>query len=415
MKRILTIVLVLLALSGFAQQEITLNDCYFWAEKNYPLAKQTNLLQQKSELEIAALKKAKLPTLYFNAQATYQSDVIEFPAAITNVAPLNKDQYRATFDVNQILYNGGIIDANAKFKTAQTQTQQQQVAVNLYQLKSRINYSYMMILLWQDQNKLLLDKQNTLRSRIMEVQSGVKNGAILASGAQVLEAEQLKLEQSITENAFQRSTELQNLAHLTTMAIASDAILQKPDTANFVEGTRPELQFFELQQRQIEASKIILSKSNYPKVNAFGQLGYGNPGLNMLNNSFKDFYLFGLKLNWNVFDWNKSIAEKQALDIASSIISTEKETFEINNQIQTDALQLEIYKMETILKTDLQIIQLREKIIQSFESQLRNGVITSSQYITELNQLFEAKTNQKLHETQLILSKINYQTSKGLH
>ena len=71
--------------------------------------------------------------------------------------------------------------------------------------------------------------------------------------------------------------------------------------------------------------------------------------------------------------------------------------------------------MEDIIKTDLQIIQLREKIIQSFESQLRNGVITSSDYIAELNQLFEAKTNQKIHETQLELAKINYQTSKGLH
>ena len=35
---------------------------------------------------------------------------------------LNKDQYRATLDVNQLIYNGGMIDANAKFKEAQTQT-----------------------------------------------------------------------------------------------------------------------------------------------------------------------------------------------------------------------------------------------------------------------------------------------------
>jgi hypothetical protein len=46
---------------------------------------------------------------------------------------------------------------------------------------------------------------------------------------------------------------------------------------------------------------------------------------------------------------------------------------------------------------------------------LRNGVITSSDYITELNQLFDAKTNQKVHQTQLELAKINYQTIKGTH
>ena len=32
--------------------------------------------------------------------------------------------------------------------------------------------------------------------------------------------------------------------------------------------------------------------------------GYGNPGLNMLDNSFQTFYTVGVKLYWNVFDWN---------------------------------------------------------------------------------------------------------------
>jgi outer membrane protein TolC len=81
--------------------------------------------------------------------------------------------------------------------------------------------------------------------------------------------------------------------------------------------------------------------------------------------------------------------------------------------MQLNELQTEIYKMETIIKTDMQIIHLREKVLQSSESQLRNGVITSSDYITELNNLFDAKTNQKVHETQLELTRINYQTSKG--
>ena len=398
-----------------AQQKITLNECYDLAEKNYPLAKQTNLLQQKSALEIDALNKAKLPKIDINAQATYQSAVTQLPISLPNVTitPLNKDQYRATLDVNQLIYNGGMIEANSKLKEVQTQTVQQQVAVNLYQLKSRINYSYMMILLWQEQNRLLISKKNSILEKISEVKSGVRNGAILPASEQVLEAELLKLEQALTENSFQRIKELQNLASLTTTSFAENTILEQPILNLETNGTRPEIQFFELQQTQIEASKDVISKSNLPKLNAFGQAGYGNPGLNMLNNSFESFYIVGLKLNWNVFDWNKSKTEKEALDVAKEIISTEKETFETNNQMQLNELKSEILKMETIIKTDVQIIQLREKVLQSYDSQLRNGVITSSDYITELNNLFDAKTNQKIHETQLQLAKINYQTIKG--
>jgi hypothetical protein len=78
-----------------------------------------------------------------NAQATYQSDVTSLPISLPNVTvnPPNKDQYRAT-DVNQLIYNGGLIDATAKIKEAQTKTLQQQTEVNLYQLRSRINQLY---------------------------------------------------------------------------------------------------------------------------------------------------------------------------------------------------------------------------------------------------------------------------------
>ena len=415
MKRFILISITLFTVPIFGQQIITLDKCYDLVEKNYPIAKQTNLIQEKSTYEIAALNKAKLPSINLNAQATYQSDVIGLPTPMPGVEPINKDQYRATLDVNQLIYNGGIIDANAKFKEAQMLTQQQQVAVNLYQLKSRINFSYMMILLWQDQRELLIDKQNTIKTKINEVQSGVKNGAILPSSEQVLEAELLKLEQALTENRFLRIKEIQNLASLTASSIEENAILERPNTNISEKGVRPETKFFELQQAQIEASERIISKNNLPKLNAFGQAGFGNPGLNMLDNSFQDFYMVGLKLNWNVFDWNKSKAEKQALAIAKDIVTTEKETFETNNQMQLNELQSEISKIDALIKTDTQIIQLREKVVQSSDSQLRNGVITSSDYVTELNHLFDAKTIQKVHQTQLELAKINYQTSKGIN
>jgi outer membrane protein TolC len=218
----------------------------------------------------------------------------------------------------------------------------------------------MMILLWQDQRELLVAKQNTINSKIKEVKSGVKNGAILPASEQVLEAELLKLEPALTENSFQRIKELQNFASLTTTLFEENVILEKPMTNFETKGVRPEIKLFELQQTQIEASKVILSKSNSPKLNAFGQAGYGNPGLNMLNNSFKEFYIVSLKLNWNVFDWNKSKNDTQALDIAKEIVSTEKEAFETNNQMQLNELLSEISKIETIIKTDEKIIQLRE-------------------------------------------------------
>ena len=114
-----------------------------------------------------------------------------------------------------------------------------------------------------------------------------------------------------------------------------------------------------------------------------------------------------------MFDWNKSKAEKDALTVSSNIVATEKETFLLNNSLQLQEMENEIKKAEEIIKTDSEIIGLKEYVEKSANAQLKNGVINTSDYLVEFTNLYEAKTNQKLHEVQLALAKANYQVTKG--
>lgn len=406
---------LMVPLFAVGQQKITLKECYALANKNYPLAQQGNLLQEKNTLETEALQKGKLPKIDLNAQATYQSEVTQIPIPMPSVTPLNKDQYRATLDANQLLYNGGLIDANAKIKEAQTKTQQQQVAVNLYQLKTKINQLYFTALLLQEQKAILVNKQEELLSKIKEVKTGVQFGAILPASEKILEAENLKIKQQLTEIQFNKKRILENLATLTVSPIEENVILANPNNSvDFTATTnRPELQLFDLQNEQIELSKTVISKNQLPKINAFAQAGYGNPGLNMLDNSFQPFYMMGLKANWNVFDWNKAKTDKEALSVSKNIIQTEKETFLLQTQMQVQEMENEIQKLEAMITTDAEIIAIRESVLQASAAQMKNGVITSSEYVTELTRLYEAKTNLKTHQLQLGLAKVNYQVIKG--
>jgi outer membrane protein TolC len=413
MRRILITSFLLVAFYSNAQQKITLEDCYTLVKKNYPTSKQTDLLQQKSVFEIDAINKGKLPKIDLNAQGTYQNQVTTIPNP--GLDPLNKDQYRATLDVNQLIYNGGLIDANAKFKEAQTKTQQQQVEVNLYQLKTKINQLFFSILLLQERKEILISKQEQLVSKIKEVKAGIQYGAILPASEKVFEAEKLKIKQQLSEIQFDKKRLFENLSSLTFTTVPETATLEKPTIVieETSENNRPELKYFEFQDQQIEASKHVVSKNNLPKVNAFGIAGYGNPGLNMIDNSFQPILMVGLKANWNVFDWNKSKAEKEALSVSADIVAIEKETFLLNNAIQLQEIDNEIKKSEEIMATDSEIIDLREYVEKSANAQLKNGVITTSEYLVEFTNLYEAKANQKLHEIQLALAKANYQISKG--
>lgn len=412
--KLILLFLLLLPIALSAQQTLTLEDCYNRAEQHYPLAAQTQLLAQKSSHEIAAINKSKLPRIDLNAQSTYQSEVIGLPMSLPGVESLNKDQYRATLDVNQLIYNGGLISINTQLKETQTKNNQQQVAVQLYHLKNRINHYYFSLLLLQEKKVLLQSKKEVLNTKILEVKSGVKNGALLPASELVLEAELTKIRQQDIELDFERIKMLQSLSELTFTELNQETILTQPHaTPTGINGKRPELALYDLQNEQIEIAKRILSKSSLPKISVFGQAGYGNPGLNMLDNSFQSFYMLGLRANWNVFDWGKNKKDKIALDITKEIIQSEKETFEMNTKIELQQMNNEIRKITQLLASDLELIQTREKIVQSSDIQMKNGVITTAEYLSEFINLFEAKNTLKTHEVQLSLAKSNYEIIKG--
>lgn len=417
MKNFLYLALCLVSSSFWAQEQLTLEKCYELVQQNYPLAKQNNLLQNQSELQTKILEKDKLPKVVLNAQATYQSEVTQVPFSLPNatIEPLNKDQYRATLDVNQLIYNGGAIKAQSQLKTTQIKTQQQMVEVNLYHLKNQINQYFFGLLLGQEKQELLIAKRVLLEEKSKEIQVAVKFGAVLPASEQVIEAEIIKINQQLNDLKYDQLKLWQNLEAIAGTTFNTNAKLAIPDNfSNENKALRPEIQLFELQNQQIEASQKVISTTNAPKLNAFVQGGYGNPALNMLNNSFETFYMTGVRLNWTLFDWNKTKKEKEVLEISKELIASEKETFEVNQKRQLQEINFEIGKIEDQLKSDKEIIQLREKIVRSADAQMKNGVITSSDYLNEVTQLFESKITEQTHRIQLFLAKANHLIIKGI-
>lgn len=415
MKRLLFILILLTWLPHMAQQSITLEECYTSVTQNYPLVKKAQLLEAQNLLEAAVISTAKLPYLSLDAQATYQSDVIEIPISNANIEPLNKDQYRATFSVNQLIYNGGATGASLAIKSAELKTKQKQVEVSLYQIRQQINQLYFSILLSQESNLLLEAKQSQLRAKFKEVSSGVRNGVLLPSSDKVLEAELLKIDQQIKELESNKITLIETLSSLIMQPLNTATQFQNPLIEIHLQNElkRPELELFQYQKDEIENSERLMAKQNIPKLLGFATGGYGNPGLNMLDNSFQPFYITGLQLHWNVFDWNSNQKQRKSLAINKDIVDNQTDIFKLNTAIDLNKQQREIEKMEAIIISDEAIIDLRKLVLETADSQLKNGVITSSAYITELTNLYEDQNTLVRHQIQLQLAKANYNVIKG--
>ena len=406
-----------LTLSVFAQEKLSLEECYSFVGKNYPLAKQNSLLAKQNALDIEVIKTNKLPQIDFASQATYQSEVIELPNNLTGetASSPNNDQYQATVNVNQLIYDGGSTNAALKEKSASLKTEQKQVEVDLYSLKKQVNQLYFSILLLQEKRALLVAKKKELETTLKEVKAGVKFGTLLPNSDSVLEAELLKIEQQFIELDKDRISDIRSLSQLTGENISTNIILDNPEISINLgtEISRPELDLFQLQKNKIEASEQLIAKKNSPKLSGFATGGYGNPGLNMLDNSFQTYYMTGLKLNWKLFDWNSTKKQRKSLQVNKEIIDNEQEVFELNTSIELTKHQSEIAKISEIIASDKDIISLRQKVLETSSSQLKNGVITASAYITELTNLYEAENNLKTHNTQLSYAKANYNTTKG--
>ena len=133
----------------------------------------------------------------------------------------------------------------------------------------------------------------------------------------------------------------------------------------------------------------------------------------MLDNNFDDYYMVGIRLHWNIWDWGKVKREKQVFDIQNNIIDTQKETFNQNLRADLHKRIADIEKYTEIIGRDNDIVQLQKNVVETANRKLKNGTITSTGYLIELNKMMEAKLNLEAHKLQLIFAKYQYLTSVG--
>jgi len=417
MKRIQLTIIVFLAMTNAFSQQITLKDCFAEAEKNYPLLVQQELWQQSFAETNSMFNKNWYPQVDLNAQATYQSDVTSISLPIPNITlpTFAKDQYRATLDIKQLIWDGGSISKEKGVKRIENSIEQQKITIDLYRLKERIAQIYFRILLTDESINLTKLMMGDLDTRLKTIESGVKNGVVLQSGADRLKVEILRQQQRVTELQTDRNTNITSLNTLLGTTYSADAALSLPQITisgnNFQ--LRPEMQLFELQQQQFSTKIKSVSTKNMPRLSAFAQGGYGRPGLNMFDPDFQFFYIAGLRLNWSLWNWNNAGNEKKMYSIAGQLVEKQKEIFSRNTSMQMQQQQGEITKAETLLKTDDEIITLQTSLKNTASNQFENGTISANDYLNELNAETMSKMNKKLHEIQLAMAKLNYQFANG--
>lgn len=413
MKR-LVILLVWLPLMMTAQ---TLEQCQEAAERNYPLIKQYDLINRTTDVNVSSILRGWLPQISVNAQVSYQSDVTSWPDKIQamyqtigiDMKGLKKDQYRIGIDLNQVLYDGGVMDSRKRIARAEGDVQTAETEVTLYQIRQRVNEMYFSLLLLNEQIALNSDLSRLLMENENTVDALYRRGIAAESEVFTIRAEQLDVKQKETTLLSQKRA-LQLMLSLFCGIEVSDPV--KPDEVKSEGmGARPELKLVDSQIRLLNAQQRALNTGLTPRLSLFATGFYGYPGYNMFEDMLSHKWswngMVGARLTWSIGALYTRKNDKAKFQLQRERAENNREVFLFNNRMEQIQQLAQTDRIKQLLKDDEELIRLRSAIRQASESKMANGVISVSDLLKDINRENAARVQQSMHEIELL--KVQYE------
>lgn len=409
------LILLLLPLCSLAQT-VTLDECQRLAHENYPLIKQYDLIKQTTDYTVDNISKGWYPQISALAQATLQSDVMTLPDPLQkmlgqqglDVKGLRKDQYRIGVDINQTIYDGGLIREQKNVAQLEGEVQQAQTTTELYSVRGRINELYFGILLLDEKLMLNKDLQTLLQSNLDKLQAMLAHGTAMQSDVNILKAEKLKAEQQATELEASRQS-LMNMLSLFTGKQITGIAMPQDIVVSSAGNNRPELDLFNSQIKLFYAREKLLDARLKPRVSAFAQGYYGYPGFDqfdaMFNRTWKLNGMIGVRVSWNIGALYTRKNDRAKLNAARGLTETVRETFLFNNRLLETLQNDGIAKYGKLISEDRDIITLRREVRRAAESKLTHGIIDTNNLLQEITRENQLRINLSTHQGLLLKEK----------
>jgi len=411
MKQIITLISFLFFSTVVFSQK-TIEYCQQKARAHYPKFSNIGILEKTAEYSISNANKSYLPQLNLSAKATYQSDVtaidLKTPLPIEVDFPrMSKDQYQAVLEMSQLIWDGGYTNNKKEETKAELESQKAGFEVELYTLRDRIANLYFGILSIKEQKAQAYLMEKELERNLKQVEAYVEGGLANESDLDFVRVEQLNIKQRIVEIELLEKSYIKVLSIMIGEELRNETKFEEPKLSQknlSSQIQRPELRAFESQINLLDTKKKIINTQSMPQFAAFAQGGYGKPALNMFNENPDFFAIIGLRMSWNISSFYTKLNKRLTLESNKQLIESNKEAFLFNTNLQLESQKTEVERLEKLLQSDKDIIQIRERIKQAAEYKLENGTMSVGDYLKEVNSSDIAKQNSIVHRIQLLMS-----------
>jgi outer membrane protein TolC len=394
-----------------------------------PRQRQFQLSASASALRIQNIDADKKPTLELSGQAQYQSSVttIAVPAPVRQlniVFPTPPyDTYDAHLNAQQPLISPTVASRRTA-ERAQLAETQAELRVTLFGVRQQVNDAFFSALLAQEREAQIVAAIADLEARLRETAIRLREGTSLPGDTAAIAATILQRRQDLAQSHADRSAALAKLSELVRQPVGDSASLVAPDLTTLVARAkaespgatraRPEFAQFEATRAQLAAQEAVRTAEDRPKISAFGRVGYGRPGLNMLASGFQTYFLGGLQFDWKPWTWGTASRDREVLELQRQITTTNERAFADQLDRDVQPALATMTRLDTAIALDDRIVLLRAEIERETAAKLREGVVTASEYVDRSTDLLTARLAGIQHRVELAQAQAGYLTMLGL-
>ncbi len=400
--RILSLLLMVATALGASAQTLTLGECEQRARSNYPVAKQKGLVDLTAGYTVDNIAKQWLPQLSVSGNFAGFTDVTKQPSAIE----IKNYMASGMLSVSQTVYDGGGIAAGKRVAKAQAEVSRRQTDVSIYDVLARVQQVYFGILLIDKQLEQYELLQSQLKVSRNNVESLKKGGLANESDIDAVSVEQVKARQQADVAKSLRTSYVAMLGILTGDTLPDDTRLAEPEmpatlnTAN----QRPELSLYDAKNMLAHEQLKQLNTRLRPTISLFGAGIIHNSISPLVNNGM---LLGGVTVQWNIGALYTRKNDIEKLKLQQSQNEVAREAFLFGTRLRTQEANGQMESLREQLKSDSEIVALRERIRQKSERKVQLGTESVNELMRQTLAVSQARQQMSLHQVQLLQQAYN--------
>ena len=380
---------------------------------------------RQAELSFKSTFRKTLPQINFDASYRHVTDVAELTMPSIMGMPGESirlgtyDTYETGLTANYLLFTGFAQQSSARMKEKQKDLS----AANLEKTKKDIVFktiaSYRQAQNYQLEIASLNAGQERTKLQLKRIKSLTKHGMALPLDTLSLALAKLSFDQRLIAVQASLESAKEQLQNLTGQTINVQDASYQDHPNNLAELNIEQVENIKglsIQKNILELNKTIIKSSYYPAIALYAGLKYGKPGVDMIENDWMTYGIWGVNVSWNLWNWTGDRAAVQAKQAQIRQIAYQKEA--LQDQICTvyDNAVREFKSMQKQLNVFAASLNLARHKMKIIESQFQQGMVSVTDFNDTNLELTEAELNHKQHLIRIALkaNEIDYISAKPI-